>query len=175
MRDKGMDRRQFLQSSGLVAAGIAAVGAGATVIWPDKAWAMSTDVLSADQAQALLIMSRHLFPHDWLGDQYYAKVVEALDAQAKSDKGVRNTLTEGVAKLDSAMGIKFTDLSEGNQLEVIKAIEGSDLFNTVHGATVNNLYGNPLVYRYFGFEGSSVEFGGYIERGFDDAGWIPDA
>ena len=29
-------------------------------------------------------------------------------------------------------------------------------------ATINNLYTNPLVYRYFGFEGSSVEYGGYI-------------
>jgi hypothetical protein len=36
-------------------------------------------------------------------------------------------------------------------------------------ATINNLYGNPLVCRFFGFEGSSVEHGGYINRGFDDS------
>ena len=175
MSEKRMDRRQFLKSSGGAAVGLAAVSAGVTIIGPNAAWAISTEVLNADQAQALLIMSRHLFPHDWLGDQYYAKVVEALDAQAQGDDGVRGTLTDGIANLDGAKSIKFTDLSEGNQLQVIEAIEGSDFFNTVHGATVNNLYGNPLVYRHFGFEGSSVEFGGYLERGFDDAGWIPDA
>jgi hypothetical protein len=32
-----------------------------------------------------------------------------------------------------------------------------------------------LVYRFFGFEGSSVEHGGYIDRGFDDIGWLPNA
>ena len=48
----------------------------------------------------------------------------------------------------------------------------SDFFSTVRTATINNLYTNPLVYRFFGFEGSSVEHGGYIERGFDDIGWL---
>ena len=32
-----------------------------------------------------------------------------------------------------------------------------------------------LVYRFFGFEGSSVEHGGYIQRGFDDIGWLPNS
>jgi hypothetical protein len=32
-----------------------------------------------------------------------------------------------------------------------------------------------LVYRFFGFEGSSVEQGGYIHRGFDDIGWLPSS
>jgi hypothetical protein len=45
----------------------------------------------------------------------------------------------------------------------------------MRSATINNLYNNPLVYRLFGFEGSSVEYGGYIERGFDDIGWLPNA
>ena len=30
-------------------------------------------------------------------------------------------------------------------------------------------------YRFFGFEGSSVEHGGYIRRGFDDIGWLPSS
>ena len=41
-------------------------------------------------------------------------------------------------------------------------------------ATINNLYTNLLVYRFFSFEGSSVEHGGYINRGFDDIDWLPN-
>ena len=26
----------------------------------------------------------------------------------------------------------------------------------------------------FGYEGEAFEYGGYIERGFDDLGWLPD-
>jgi hypothetical protein len=48
-------------------------------------------------------------------------------------------------------------------------------FTTIRTATINNLYTNSLVYRFFGFEGSSVEHGGYINRGFDDIGWLPNS
>ena len=175
MSKSGISRRDFLQTSGLVTAGMVASSLVVTIVEPRVAWSMATSVLDASQARKLLVMARHLFPHDSLGDQYYAVVVEALDAQAAADKDVGKTLLDGIAKLDDARGIDFLALSEGNQLEVIEALEGTDFFGAVHGATVNNLYGNPLVYRNFGFEGSSVEFGGYLERGFDDAGWIPDA
>jgi hypothetical protein len=40
---------------------------------------------------------------------------------------------------------------------------------------VRHLYNNPLVWRYFGYEGPSAHLGGYINRGFDDISWIPDA
>jgi hypothetical protein len=174
MSKSGISRRDFLQTSGLVTAGVVASSLVGTIVEPRVAWSMATSVLDASQARKLLVMARHLFPHDSLGDQYYAVVVEALDAQAAADKDVGKTLLDGIAKLDGARGIDFLALSDGGQLEVIEALEGTDFFGTVHGATVNNLYGNPLVYRNFGFEGSSVEFGGYLERGFDDAGWLPD-
>ena len=54
-------------------------------------------------------------------------------------------------------------------------MKGSEFFATIRAATINNLYTNPLVYRFFGFEGSSVEHGGYIHRGFDDIGWLPNS
>ena len=173
MSRKHFSRRQFLQSSGVAAAGVAAVAGGAMIVGPNSAWALSTSTLDVHQAETLLVMARHLFPHDMLGNQYYAKVVDALDQQAAGDAGVKSQLTAGIADLDSAMGIAFVRLSEGNQLKALKQIEGSGFFGAVHGATVNNLYGNPLVYRHFGFEGSSVEHGGYLERGFDDIGWLP--
>ena len=120
-------------------------------------------------------MSRQLFPHDMLGDQYYAKVVEAIDRDAAKDPDLTDTLGKGVADLDGRMGIEFVHLSEGNQFKALHAIEDTDFFATVRVATINNLYGDPLVYRNFGFEGSSVEHGGYIDRGFDDIGWLPKA
>jgi hypothetical protein len=176
MSGKGMSRREFLQSSGLAVVGVAVAGAGVTIFDPTGAWAVSTEVLDQHTATTLLDMARQLYPHDMLGDQYYAKVVVALDEQAKGDSGVADMIAQGVAGLDSAMGVNFVDLSEGNQTQVLKDIEGSDFFAAVQGATVNGIYRNPLVYyRYFGFEGSSVEHGGYLHRGFDDIRWLPES
>jgi hypothetical protein len=126
-------------------------------------------------AETLLVVARQLFPHDRLGDQYYAVMVDSLDKQAAGDPALRKLLADGVGRLDSARGIAWVQLSNGARDAVLKSMEGSEFFATIRAATINNLYTNPLVYRFFGFEGSSVEHGGYIRRGFDDIGWLPSS
>jgi hypothetical protein len=173
MQATAPSRRQFLRGTGFVAMSLAA---GGTIIFaPDYAWALSTTTIDAHAAQTLLVMARQLFPHECLGDQYYASVVDALDKQAATDAAVRKQLTDGIGKLDAARGMAWVQLSTGARMAVLKSMETSDFFSTVRTATINNLYTNPLVYRYFGYEGSSVEHGGYIHRGFDDIGWLPNS
>ena len=173
MRKAAMDRRRFLETSGQAAAGAAAIAAagGAAVVAPELTWA-ATRIISPGQAASLMVMARHLFPHDALGDQYYAAAVEALDEKAAGDPALAAQLVDGVARLDQAMGIPFLKLSSGNQLQVIEDLEGTPFFDTVRSATLA-LYTNDVVARNFGFEGSSVEYGGYINRGFNDLGWLP--
>jgi hypothetical protein len=125
-------------------------------------------------AETLMVMARQLFPHDRLGDQYYAAVVEAVDKQAAGDPILRKLLIDGVAALDAARGLPWLALSDGGRVSVLKMAENGEFFATMRMGTINNLYTNPLVYRFFGFEGSSVEHGGYIDRGFDDIGWPPN-
>jgi hypothetical protein len=52
-------------------------------------------------------------------------------------------------------------------------MEKSDFFQMVYGETINGVYGNRAVWDMFGYEGSSVEKGGYLTRGFDDIAWLP--
>ena len=173
MKAHAPSRRDFLCSTSFVAMGLAT--GGSMILAPDYAWALSTTALDAHTAQTLLVMARQLFPHDRLGDQYYATVVEAVDKQAASDAALLKLLTDGVARLDGARGIAWVLLSNGARNAVLKKEEAGEFFSTVRTATINNLYTNPLVYRFLGFEGSTVEHGGYIDRGFDDIGWLPKA
>jgi hypothetical protein len=59
-------------------------------------------------------------------------------------------LADGVGRLDSARGIAWVQLSNGARNAVLKSVEGSEFFTTIRMATINNLYTNPLVYRFFG-------------------------
>jgi hypothetical protein len=173
MKAEALSRRDFLRRTGFVATALAT---GGTIIFGrDYAWALSPSALDAHTAETLMVMARQLFPHDRLGDQYYAAVVDALDKQAMADAALRKLLSDGVAKLDAARGLPWLALSDGARIAVLKSIETSEFFATVRTATINNLYTNPLVYRFFGFEGSSVEHGGYVTRGFDDIGWLPSS
>ncbi len=169
MSAKGMNRRQFLQSSGVAAGATAAVASGATSSAAGEG--MGLKALDEHSGKTLLKMTRDLYPHDTLADFYYMVVVEALDGEASGNADTAKLLMDGVAKLDSAMSVKFVELSDGNRLAVLKSMESDPFFQKVRGTTVVALYNDPLVWRHFGYEGPSFEYGGYIDRGFDDLRW----
>jgi hypothetical protein len=172
MRGNVWSRRELLRETGVVVLGMAT--GGAVIFAENFAWALSTSALDPHTAETLMIMARQLFPHDRLGDQYYAAVVEAVDKQAARNAALRKLLIDGVAALDASRGLPWLALSDGGRISALKILENSEFFAAMRMATINNLYTNPLVYHFFGFEGSSVEHGGYIDRGFVDIGWPPN-
>lgn len=171
MRTDGLSRRNFLRTSGIAVTALAT--GGAMIFGPDHAWAMATTSLDPHTTRTLLVMTYDLFPHPMLGTEYYAKVVDQLDKAAAEDRAIRTLFAEGVTGLDAAHGIRFIDLSEGTREEVLRGIEKTPFFTTVRSKTIVGLYTNPLVYQMFGYGGPSVQLGGYIDRGFDDIGWLP--
>ena len=175
MSKSGMNRRQFLQTSAITAAGAAAAGTGTILIDPNGAWAMSLKSLDEHTALTLVGVAREIYPHDQLREVYYAKVVESLDGKAADNKDVGKMLTEGVAALDAAEGgVKWLELSPGYKLASLTAMESTPFFQTVRGECITGIYNNPAVWRVFGYEGPSSDFGGYINRGFNDLGWLED-
>lgn len=176
MSESNISRREFLETSGQAAAGAAvvAVTGGTLLIGADRAWAMQLRTIGVDTGRILLRSIRLIYPHDSLGDQYYAGVVEALDAEASDSADVSTILADGSVGLDSAYPVPFLELSEGHQLKALKAIDASDFFQKIRSKTIGVFYNNPGVWEAFGYEGGSFDEGGYIERGFDDLGWLPD-
>jgi hypothetical protein len=175
MSESGISRRKFLESSGQAAGVVVVAASGVTMlIDPNGAWAMTLEAIPASDAQILLQALRVIYPHESLSDQYYAQVVAALDQDAKGDETVAAMLKDGVAGLDQAGLVPFIELSPGNQRKVLDAIQDSDFFQAIRFKTIAVFYNNPVVWEAFGYEGESFEYGGYIERGFDDLGWLPD-
>jgi hypothetical protein len=173
MTNRDISRRDFLKTSGIVVTA-AALGTGtAALIIPDQSWAATLEVFDEHQAATLLHLTREIFPHQGMADIYYAVVVRDLDAEAQGDAATAKLLKDGVAELDQALGIPWTQLSEGYRAEVLATRTDSAWFNKVRGKAVVSLYNNDLAWRYFGYEGPSFPRGGYIIRGFDDLNWLP--
>ena len=123
--------------------------------------------------QNLTQLARLLFPHDGLGSAPYEAIAQALIRQASKDEQLAKTLKAGVAQLDKGSLTPWRVRNEVQQLAVISRLEGSDFFRLVRITTIEHLYRNPEVWQLLGYQGSSVEFGGYVDRGFDDIGWLP--
>jgi len=167
-----LDRRRFIARSGQA---IMVVAASGSAMFTDTArsWAITLEKLDTHEGQTLLRMCRLLYPHDQIEDLHYATVVEALDAEAAASRDVAMLLGDGVVSLDQARG-KFVSLHENSQIRVLEAMQESAFFQKVRGAVIYHLYNNPLVWPAFGYQGSSYEHGGYLDRGFQDAGWLAE-
>ena len=169
-------RRTFLKNAGTttalayVAVGTSAVGG--LLLPAGNAHAASLKSVSGDTATSMLAMARRLFPHDKLGDQYYWVAVSGIDAEMTASSDLDTRIKDGFAQLDRVFGVKFHQLSEGNQLGAMKTLEGTPFFSDMLNKTNFYFYNNKKVWGHFGYEGSSFEFGGYLERGFDDIGWL---
>lgn len=171
MSSMKLNRRLFLKSTGIAAAG--AVAGTTMIVAPDGAWALSLTKLSKSTARALIRMTQDLYPHKMLGDAPYARVVEGLDKAAATDDALAKLLTDGVAALDQAAGGNYRKAKESKRLAALKGMEKEPFFQKMRGSVVNGLYDDQEVWKKFGYQGSSAEQGGYIHRGFDDLDWLP--
>ena len=174
MQPTSPTRREFLkQGSGVLIGALVFSSGPIALLAPSKVWALELSALDEPTGRALLKFARHLYPHDTMEDAVYAMVVKALDKGA-ADPGEKKLLVEGVAALDRAAGGDWMAKSPDRQLVAVKALEGTAFFGKVRGTCVTALYDNPLAYAHFGYEGSSWEKGGYLQRGFNDLKWLPD-
>lgn len=172
-------RRNFLKS-GAAAAGVTALASGTVAIAPSGAWAMTAKHLKPATMVTLVRMARDLYPHDRLGEAYYARAVEPYDGKAGENPDLKQLIEDGVAGLDTASQAKYARpyadvVEEGDRVAVLKSIESTPFFQKVRGDMVVALYNQPEVWVKFGYEGSSAEHGGYLERGFDDIDWLKNA
>lgn len=175
MRKSSFNRRQFLGTSGRAVAGGVAVTSLTGLVAPGVGWAAPMSALDQGTADVLLRVCRVMFPHDGLGDSYYATCVEGLDAKAAKDSALAKLLTDGAKELNGAADGKFLELDEPGQTKALASREDTPFFKAIHGHVIVALYNNPKGWAHFGYEGPSFPFGGYLERGFNDIDWLPES
>jgi len=171
-------RRVFLKGAA-AAVPVAAVATGATVSIED-AWADEAGTLSPATMKTLLKVARDIYPHDVLGDSYYITAIKPWDGKAAKDPAVKSLISDGVTRLDQNARdrhkVPYAEVPwETDRVVLLKEIEQSDFFQKVRGDLVVSLYNQKEVWPRFGYEGSSAEHGGYINRGFADIDWLPKA
>ena len=166
-----LTRRTFLGSATgtVMIAGLAATARAGTPV-------LKT-VASADAVATLVAMARDIYPHDRIPDLYYATAVEIIDRQLMEAGDTSGLLEKGAASLDAVaqqqFGRRYVDIvEEGDRVRTLRAIEGTPFFVKIRAGMVTALYNQKEVWTLLGYEGSSFEHGGYLERGFNDLDWL---
>lgn len=167
---RGLTRRQLLSRS-LSAGALAVVGTG-FIAAPNAAWAVEVTVITPEEMATLLQMARDIYPHDQVGDQFYAVAVKGYDSEEH-----KALVAEGVAALDAAAKAAGFDSYvatgwEEDRVRLLQGIETTPFFQTVRSGLVTGLYNQKEVWPIFGYQGESYSQGGYISRGFNDIDWL---
>jgi len=175
LKKNTISRRSFLKGGTVTALGLTVMGP--MVIGKNNAWAASFKTIGADDAATLIQMARDTYPHDFLADKYYAKVIEGIEAQAGKDKAFKSMVSKELKKINSSAKSKYKanykDINrELERVDILKKNAKSPLFAKVRGDLVVGLYNNKEVWPKFGYEGESASKGGYINRGFADIDWL---
>ena len=167
---RGLSRRDLLRRS--VAAGALAVTGLGFIAAPDAAWALEVVAITPHEMATLLQMARDIYPHDKVGDQFYAAAIKGYDSDDK-----KAIVAAGVAELDAAaVAAGHADYIsvgwEEDRVAILTGLAGGAFFQTIRGGLVTGLYNQKDVWPIFGYEGESFSQGGYIERGFADINWL---
>ncbi|OYU37409.1 MAG: Twin-arginine translocation pathway signal [Pseudorhodobacter sp. PARRP1] len=166
----GITRRALLSRS-LATWALAVSGAG-FIAAPDAAWALEVTVITPEQMATLMQMARDIYPHDKVGDQYYAIAVKGYDSADSKDM-----VAAGIDELNAAAVAQghasYLAIGwEKDRVKVLQAIETGVFFQKVRAGLVTGLYNQKEIWPIFGYEGESFSKGGYIHRGFDDINWL---
>jgi hypothetical protein len=171
-------RRIFLQGAA-TAVPVAAIAAS-TGIGIEDAWANEATTLTPATLKTLVKVARDIYPHDFLVDSYYITAIKPWDGKAAKDPAVKAMIENGVQRLDQDAKDRhkadYVQIPwEADRIALLQGIEQTDFFKSVRSDLVVSLYNQEELWPKFGYEGSSAEHGGYINRGFADIDWLPKA
>lgn len=169
--DVGVNRRMFLMTSAMVGVSTAALLATASPI--------AAAPLTAAQDAALLRMVQDIYPHtELVGLTPYRAIAASIAATADEDPAVRNALMDGLRRIDERaqdlFGMNYVEVEDPDAREgMLRAFQDEPFFQNARWAAYFGIYNNPDLWPRFGYQGSSVEHGGYIDRGFSDITFVP--
>ncbi|WP_420326208.1 hypothetical protein [Mameliella sp.] len=167
----GVSRRMFLMTTAM-----AGVTTGTLLGSAGRGLAATLD---EGQGATLLRMVQDIYPHpDLLDDSHYQSIADAVISNAEGDAKAAADLREGLQKIDaqaqhlfgtSYVGIEDPDAREG----LLRKFQHDGFFQGVRWTAYFAIYNNVEVWPLFGYQGSSLEYGGYVDRGFSDITFVP--
>ena len=119
-------------------------------------------------------LARLLFPHAAIPDEVYAQVAGTVFQNFAAQAATAGLFDAAEAALDAELDGSWFDADEEAQIRALHKIQGEAFFAAIVGGLRGGFYYHPAVWQHLGYPGSSIEHGGYRNRGFNDIDWLPE-
>ncbi len=158
-----LSRRKLIVAGG---SAIAASGVPGVVVAAGKLAAHAGEIATITR------VVRDMFPHRDIPTLKFRDFATRLVTTA--DSPTAGMLKQGCAELDRRGGGLWRTLGEKRRRGILEGMGGTPFFSAVRTGGLLALYTDLDVTRHFGYEGPSLEKGGYLLRGFNDMNWLPE-
>lgn len=162
-----IDRRRLIIAAALLAG-------SAEGLRLSRAWAQTSAQADPALQGAVGQMLRRLYPHERLADSVYSSIFNDLVDSGSADPQFAEVLDQAENALNGGQPGDFADLDEAGQIAAMRALEQTEFFGAIQGALRLRLYNHPALWQLIGYEGSSWQFGGYVNRGAGEIDWLEE-
>ena len=169
-----LSRREFLQLAQQFTFGASAIAIYPLALGAEDLSDLNLTHIDASEGLMLAQLSRFLFPHDDLADSVYLDVVRDIGFDIEANDETRILITDATALMKREAGGDWLKTQEQEKFKILESLQNTPFFRYLHWRTIESLYRNPEVWKLMGYQGSSLEYGGYLHRGFDDIDWLPE-
>ena len=128
--------------------------------------------LPDDDGKTLVDIVYQLFPHPGLSEDVYTQITVRLGEKIAQSEALTTLLDEAMQTLAGDAHEDWAARSAPEQTATLEQLQHTPFFQFVLNETLTLVYRHPRTWELLGYEGSSLEFGGYINRGFNDIDWL---
>jgi len=168
-----ISRRHF---SRLLGGGTAVWGA-ASVLGYSSLYALANSTVSntpsSPETETLVQYAYFILPVLEPTHARYRAVADKISGQASQVPAIAALVADGIAALNSSGVSPWLKLSPRERAKIVTGLEGTPFFGFLHWVTAEIVMRDPLLWERLGYQGSAIEYGGYLHRGFDDIDWLP--
>jgi hypothetical protein len=137
---------------------------------PETAAPVAATAPADTDLELLASVAYDLFPFAGLTPALYVQVGERLLQSGNP------LVPEGLTQLrEFSDGTSWKELDEAARTSLLASIEDTPFFGLLRATTIEVLYRSTETFALVGYGGSAIEYGGYVNRGFDEIDWLPDA
>ena len=103
----------------------------------------------------------------------YRAVVKKVADQAGQVPEIASTVKAGSSELNAIGKDSWLNSTSLQKAEIVRKLEGTAFFGYMHWITCEIVMRDPALWETLGYQGSAIEHGGYLTRGFNDIDWLP--
>ena len=147
---------------------ISQLATAATLAACTRSGNQATETAGGPDLELLASVAYDILPYGELTPEVYVKAAQQiLDLHDATVPGGLKQLRE------ASKNVPWKDVAEAERVAILTSMQDSPFFEVLRSNTLQVLLRDPEAFAVVGYGGSAREFGGYLNRGFNDISWLP--